>query len=166
MLFNLFQPIMLCWVHIFDITPNHLPFRGGLLERERERGNNRIRAQHFFSTQHKTRHVVRLVENPSHTTSGKSIWGLYNRFRCQLNSQKYPPDHRTHSLGSMLDEWEVHLLVLNEMTLNHSTMVERYPNLKEEVAGSNLDRETSSLLDRNNLPSGQPPHVLWVRLST
>ena len=99
MLFNLFQPIMLCWVHIFDITPNHLPFRGGLLERERERGNNRIRAQHFFSTQHKTRHVVRFVENPSHTTSCKSIWGLYNRFRCQLNSQKYPPDHRTHSLG-------------------------------------------------------------------
>jgi hypothetical protein len=33
------------------------------------------------------------------------------------------------------------------MTLNYQMMVERYPNLKEEVGGSILDCEISSLLD-------------------
>ena len=35
------------------------------------------------------------------------------------------------------------------MTLNYWMMVERYPNLKEEVGGSIPDYEISSLLDRN-----------------
>ena len=39
-------------------------------------------------------------------------------------------------------------------------MLERYPNLKEEVGGTIPDCEISSLLDRN-LPGGQLPHVLW-----
>jgi hypothetical protein len=39
-------------------------------------------------------------------------------------------------------------------------MLERYPNLKEEVGGSNTSCEISSLLDKN-LPGGQLPHVLW-----
>ena len=34
-----------------------------------------------------------------------------------------------------------------EMTLNYRMMVERYPNLKAEVGGSNLGCEISSLLD-------------------
>jgi hypothetical protein len=34
-----------------------------------------------------------------------------------------------------------------EMTLNYWMMVERYPNLKEEVGGSISGCETSSLLD-------------------
>jgi hypothetical protein len=34
------------------------------------------------------------------------------------------------------------------MTLNYRMMVERYPNLKEEVGGSNPNCEISSLLDR------------------
>ena len=33
------------------------------------------------------------------------------------------------------------------MTLNYRLMVEGYPNLKEEVGGSNPDCEISSLLD-------------------
>ena len=33
------------------------------------------------------------------------------------------------------------------MTLNYRVMVEGYPNLKEEVGGSNLGCEISSLLD-------------------
>ena len=33
------------------------------------------------------------------------------------------------------------------MTLNYRVMVEGYPNLKEEVGGSNPDYEISSLLD-------------------
>ena len=36
----------------------------------------------------------------------------------------------------------------SEMTLNYWVMVERYPNLKEEVGGSILGCEISSLLDR------------------
>jgi len=39
-------------------------------------------------------------------------------------------------------------------------MVERYPNLKEEVGGSIPDCKISPLLDKN-LPSGQMSHVLW-----
>jgi len=39
-------------------------------------------------------------------------------------------------------------------------MVERYPNLKEEVGSLDPNCEISSLLD-GNLPSGQLPHVLW-----
>ena len=39
-------------------------------------------------------------------------------------------------------------------------MVERYPNLKEEVGDSISNFEISSLLDLN-LTSGQLPHVLW-----
>ena len=35
----------------------------------------------------------------------------------------------------------------SEMTLNYRVMVEGYPNLKEEVGGSNPDCEISSLLD-------------------
>ena len=37
----------------------------------------------------------------------------------------------------------------SETTLNYWMMVERYPNLKEEVGGSIPGCETSSLLDRN-----------------
>jgi hypothetical protein len=46
------------------------------------------------------------------------------------------------------------------MTLNYRMMVERYPNLKEEIGCSNHDCEISSLPD-GNLPGGQLPHVLW-----
>jgi hypothetical protein len=46
------------------------------------------------------------------------------------------------------------------MTLNYRTMVERYPNLKEEVGGSNPSCEIPSLSDGNS-PGGQLPHVLW-----
>ena len=35
----------------------------------------------------------------------------------------------------------------SEMTLSYQMMVERYPNLKEEVGGSNPGCEISSLLD-------------------
>ena len=35
----------------------------------------------------------------------------------------------------------------SEMTLNYRVMVEGYPNLKEEVGGSNPGCEISSLLD-------------------
>ena len=35
----------------------------------------------------------------------------------------------------------------SEMTLNYWIMIERYPKLKEEVGGSILDYEVSSLLD-------------------
>ena len=38
-------------------------------------------------------------------------------------------------------------VTLSEMTPNYWMMVERYPNLKEEVGGSNSDYEFSSLLD-------------------
>ena len=50
--------------------------------------------------------------------------------------------------------------VWSETTLNYWMIVERYPNLKEEVGGSIPDCEISSLLDRN-LPGGQLPPVLW-----
>ena len=39
-------------------------------------------------------------------------------------------------------------------------MVERFPNLKEEVGSSNPGYEISSLLDRY-FPGGQLPPVLW-----
>ena len=39
-------------------------------------------------------------------------------------------------------------------------MVERYPNLEEEVGGLIPDYEISSLLDQKNLPGGQLPYVL------
>ena len=45
------------------------------------------------------------------------------------------------------------------MTLNYWMMVERYPNLKEEVGGSNPGYEISSL-PYGNLPGGQLPPVL------
>jgi hypothetical protein len=48
------------------------------------------------------------------------------------------------------------------MTLNFWMMVERYPNLKEEVGGSILGCEISSLLGKKNLQGGQLPHVLWT----
>ena len=38
-------------------------------------------------------------------------------------------------------------LTWSEMTLNYRVMVEGYPNLKEEVGGSNPGCEISSLLD-------------------
>jgi hypothetical protein len=37
------------------------------------------------------------------------------------------------------------------MTLNYRMIVERYPNLKDEVGGSIPGSETSSLLDRKKL---------------
>jgi hypothetical protein len=41
-------------------------------------------------------------------------------------------------------------------------MVERYPNLKEEVGGSIPGCEISSpLCLTEDLPGGQLPHVLW-----
>ena len=43
-----------------------------------------------------------------------------------------------------------------KMTVNYSMMVERYPNLKEEVGGSIPDYEVLSQLDRS-LPDGQLP---------
>ena len=48
---------------------------------------------------------------------------------------------------------------VSETTLNYWTMVERYPNLKEEVGSSISNCEISSLLDRN-LPGGQLPPLL------
>ena len=47
----------------------------------------------------------------------------------------------------------------SEATLNYWMMVERYPNLKEEVGDSITGCEFSSLLDKN-LPDGQLPLVL------
>jgi hypothetical protein len=49
------------------------------------------------------------------------------------------------------------------MTLNHRMMLERYPNLKEEVGGLVPGCEISSSLDRKNLLGGQLPHVLWLQ---
>jgi hypothetical protein len=49
------------------------------------------------------------------------------------------------------------------MTPNYWMMVERYPNLKEEVGGSIPDCEISSLLDKKNLLGNQLHHVLWYR---
>ena len=49
----------------------------------------------------------------------------------------------------------------SETTLNYWMMVERCPNLKEEVGGLIPGCEISSLLDKKNLPGGQLPHVLW-----
>jgi hypothetical protein len=46
------------------------------------------------------------------------------------------------------------------MTLNYRMMMERYPNLKEEVGGSNPSCEISSLPDEK-LAGGQPPPMLW-----
>ena len=43
-------------------------------------------------------------------------------------------------LGNSYIEW-------SETTLNYRMMVEGYPNLKEEVGGSNPDCEISSLHD-------------------
>ena len=40
-------------------------------------------------------------------------------------------------------------IIWSMMTLNYWMMVERYPNLKEEVGGLILGREISSLLDKN-----------------
>jgi hypothetical protein len=47
------------------------------------------------------------------------------------------------------------------MTLNYWMMVERYPNLREEVGNSIPGCEISSLLDQKNLPGGQLPLALW-----
>ena len=46
------------------------------------------------------------------------------------------------------------------MTLNYWKMMERDPNLKEEVGGSILDCEISSLLGKN-LPGDQLPPMFW-----
>ena len=48
----------------------------------------------------------------------------------------------------------------SKTTLNYQMMVERYPNLKEEVGSSNLDCE-SPLYMTGNLSGGQLPPVLW-----
>ena len=48
----------------------------------------------------------------------------------------------------------------SKTTLNYRIMVERYPNLQDEVGGSLLGCEISSLLDKN-LSGGQLPPVLW-----
>ena len=48
----------------------------------------------------------------------------------------------------------------SKTTLNYWMMVERSPNLKEEVGGSIPGCEYSSLLDKF-LPSGRLPLVLW-----
>ena len=49
----------------------------------------------------------------------------------------------------------------SKMTQSHMTKVERYPNLKEEVGGSILGGEISSLLLENS-PNGQLPSMLWA----
>ena len=48
----------------------------------------------------------------------------------------------------------------SETTLNCWMMVERYPNLNEEVDCSIPGYGISSILDRN-LPGGRLPHVVW-----
>ena len=48
----------------------------------------------------------------------------------------------------------------SEMTLNYRVMVEGYPNLKEEVGGSNLAVK-SPLYLTENLPVGELPPVVW-----
>ena len=53
-------------------------------------------------------------------------------------------------------------MLCSELTLNYWMMVERYPNLKEEIGGAILDCKISSLLDINLL-GGQLPRVLWRR---
>ena len=50
--------------------------------------------------------------------------------------------------------------IWSETTLNYRIMVERYPNLKEEVDGSNLVVK-SLLFMTKNLSDGQLPNVLW-----
>ena len=50
-------------------------------------------------------------------------------------------------------------VVWSEITLNYWIMMERYPNLKEEVGSSNTGCENSSLSNRI-LPSGHLPPVL------
>jgi hypothetical protein len=47
------------------------------------------------------------------------------------------------------------------MTRNYWMMLEKYPNLKEEVGGSIPRYEISSLLDKKNLPDSQLPPLLW-----
>ena len=49
---------------------------------------------------------------------------------------------------------------MSKMSLNYWMMVERYPNLKAKVGGSNPSCEISSLL-AGNLPSDQLHLVLW-----
>jgi hypothetical protein len=46
------------------------------------------------------------------------------------------------------------------MTLNYEMMVERYPNLKQEVGGSNPAMK-SPLYRMENFPDDQLPLVLW-----
>ena len=48
----------------------------------------------------------------------------------------------------------------SKTALSYYTMVERYPNLKEEVGSSSPGCQISSLLPQN-LSSGQLPSVLW-----
>ena len=43
--------------------------------------------------------------------------------------------------------WPKKVLTWSKTTLNYQMMVERYPNLKEEVGGSNSGQKISSLLD-------------------
>ena len=51
-------------------------------------------------------------------------------------------------------------MIWSATTLNYWTMMERYPNLKEDVGGSIAGCEMSSLLD-GNLSGGQVSPVLW-----
>ena len=50
--------------------------------------------------------------------------------------------------------------IWSKMTLNYWMMVDKYPNLKEEVGDLIPNYEISSLLDKN-LPCGQLPPMLW-----
>ena len=51
----------------------------------------------------------------------------------------------------------------SETTSNYQMMVERYPNLKEEVGGS-ISAMKSPIYLTKNLPGGQLPHMLWCWL--
>ena len=66
-------------------------------------------------------------------------------------------DSPTHWVALSISQL-VGVLVRDNLKL-HRMMVQRYPNLKEEVSGSNLCCEISSLPDRN-LSGGQLPPAL------
>jgi hypothetical protein len=57
------------------------------------------------------------------------------------------PDHSLSHLNRVRDCNTPNGDVRSEKTLNYWTMVERYPNLKEEVGGSNPSCEISSSCD-------------------
>ena len=54
----------------------------------------------------------------------------------------------------------------SEMTLNYSMMVERYPNLKEDIGGSIPDCEISSPLDKFVALTYQPSVSLKKKKKT